>query len=105
MKISFEHTDTLEVDFEEFKAFYPLFNAGNKVLWYMEKEDRFILLCFIDVPIKTEILKEDIIAAANLPDTYPETTEKAINEWRAEYLVGQASTTMARPFKRYGGIE
>ena len=34
----------LEITWQEFELFYPLFNSGEKVLWYKEKEDKFILL-------------------------------------------------------------
>ena len=106
MRIDIETKDILEIGFAEFEIFYPLFNSGDKVLWFKEKDDKFILLSFIDaVPITCEVLKEDIIEWANLPDLYPETKEGAINEWRSKYLVGQTPKNLAQPFIRYGGIE
>ena len=105
MKFTIEEANILEIKFEQFELFYPLFNSGDKVLFFKEKEDRFLLLAFIDVPILCEVLKEDIITRANLPDLYPETVDKAIDEWRTSHLIGQAPKMFALPFEKYGGIE
>jgi len=105
MKLELETKDVLEIEFKEFQLFYTLFNSGEKVLWFKEKEDRFLLLTFIDAPILCTVLKDDIIAEANPPDLYPETINKIVVGWREQWLQGQAPNQLAKPFIRFGGIE
>ena len=96
----------LEITWQEFELFYPLFNSGEKVLWYKEKEDKFILLTFIDNQAVTcSVLKEDIITWSNSPDNYPETMEKNIEEWKSKYLGMMSPKMGAYPFIRYGELE
>ena len=105
MKIAVESQDVLEIKFDEFQLLYTLFNSGDKVLWFKEKEDRFLLLAFIDVPILCTVLKETIIAEANPPDLFPETVNNIVIGWREQWLLGQAPSHLAKPFIRFGGIE
>jgi len=105
MKLEIETKDVLEIEFSEFKLLYTLFNAGEKVLWFKEKEDRFLLLAFVDCPILCTVLKDDIVREANPPDLFPETIKNIIIGWREQHLTGQTPKHLAKPFIRFGGIE
>jgi hypothetical protein len=106
MKIEVEDAQQyLLIDFDQFLLFYPLFNAGEKVLYYKETDEKFTFLAFIDNnPVVCTKLKSEIIQEANLPDDSPEAKESALEAFRVNNLGKQHPKMRTIPFIRFGEL-